>query len=174
LIVVVAASAAPLLRGAAATNPAVMSLVKLSRVRVEVDPVPPVLADANINAELLTTLITQTLRDAGFFVVTQADEPTEGQAAPAQDDDDDLPTVHLSLITATDDKFPDAVSFCGILSLRQPADLRRIEQQMAAITFTAATIGLVDKNDLRESVQQGTKGVVRHFAIMQSKAGAAL
>ena len=171
--VALAAWAAPIPPALPATNPTVRSLAELSRVRVEVDPLPPLLTEASLKTETLTDLIAKTLRDAGFHVATLKDEPTEGQAAPARDDEEDLPTVHLTFVTATDDKFADAISFCGILTVRQPADLRRIKQQMAVTTFTGATIGLVNKKDLRDSVRQATQGVLRYFTVMQRKAGPA-
>ena len=129
-------------------------------------------AEADVNAKSLITLIAQTLRDAGFLVATAKDESTGDQAA-APRGDDHLPTVHLSFVTATNEKFADEISFCGMLSLRQPADLRRIKQQMVVTTLTGATIGLVNKKDLRESVRQGTQSVVRYLTVMRRKAGPA-
>lgn len=145
--------AGPALPGEGVVAESIQSMAEVKNLAISVAPMTELLAEAHVSVEALTEAMSETLTAAGFTVLEKQEE---------------RPRLVLQLMTGTDAAFPDAVSYCAVLALRQPVGLKRIEHEMEVATYVTYRVALENKENLRHSIFTSMRHMVAEFIWMQS------
>ena len=125
-------------------------MAELYDLGVSIAPMTEALKESQISAESLEKIGATALIESGLTV-------TKGE------DEENQPHLVLQLMTGSDEAFPDAVSYCAVLSLRQYVELKRVEHEMGATTYTTYRVAREAQENLYDSIVQSTRNMVAEF-----------
>jgi len=120
VLMVVAIQAAPILPQCLRLANEIRCLATISKVSIEIEPLPQLLLDAGVSSGRLEGVIRARLKAASIEVSQE----------------DVMPRLVLKCVVVTDPAMPDAIAVILFLDVQQKVDLLRLNKQMVLPTAT--------------------------------------
>lgn len=131
------------------------ALAKLDRFALRIGSVSQELVALGFDAEAMHARWAATFRKHGFEII---------------DEDHGVPVVSVGIRTITEKAFPDAVAFCGVLAVRQPVTVDRLDQTMHLWTYNDYLLGLEHEDDVYAALVGVMDKMVRELCLRAATA----
>jgi hypothetical protein len=154
LVVGAAGLAGPLLFDETKLSDEIQSLAGLTKLAVEVEPMPGDLRELGLTAERIRNDWVGHLEKAGFEIVTGREHPR----------------LYLKVRGGTEPEAGSGYAFVIEMKLYQPVRIERLDRTLNVPTYTTGALGLVTSGLLGKQIQAGLDRKIRRFIELSQQA----